>query len=304
MRTAAGAAVLLTAGIAGSAVLLAGGSAAAQTPLPALTGRVVDDAGMLSPAEAERLDALLAALEQRTSVQLVVVSVPSLGEPIEDYAIRLAESWGIGQAEDDNGILLLVSRDDRSARIEVGYGLEGVIPDGLAGRILRDQLAPHFQRNDYAAGFEAAAGALALAASGAYPAAPAEPTRRRARRSRSGLWLLLGLVGLQLLGVLGNAVRPAAAGGAGGLLAGAAGLALGGLVPMLLLLPLGFGAGLLATSVVRNSAGRRSGWGYYGIPGGGGAMWTPGSRGGFGGFSGGFSGGGGGFGGGGASGSW
>ena len=293
-------------------LVAAAATATAQAPLPALTGRVVDEAGLLSSADEERLTTGLAALEQRTSVQLVIATVPSLEEPIEDFAIRLAESWGIGQAEDDNGILLLVSLEDRAARIEVGYGLEAAIPDGLAGRILREELAPHFQRNDYAAGFEAAAGALALAASGEYAAAPPEAARRRAPRSRFGLWLVVGRVALQLLGALGNAVRPAVAGTAGGVLAGGAGFAAGGLTPMLLLLPLGFLAGLLATSFVRGASDRRSGWGYHGVPGGGGAVWVPGSRGGFGagfsggggGFGAGFVGGGGGFGGGGASGSW
>src|SRR3990172_2012534 len=109
-----------------------------QAALPALTGRVVDRAGILSPEEEQRLTTKREAIENETSVQFVIATVPSLeGEPIEDYSIRLAGEWKIGQAGLDNGAIILVVPSERRIRIEVGYGLEPVIPDLLAGRIIR-----------------------------------------------------------------------------------------------------------------------------------------------------------------------
>jgi len=138
----------------GAAVLclaVQGAAFGQETPLPEMTGRVVDQADLLSAAEEAQLADFLARLEAETSVQLVVVSVRQIDGAIEDFSLRLAEAWQIGQAETDNGALVVVSRDDRRARIEVGYGLEAVIPDGLAGRIIRDELAPRFAAGDFAA---------------------------------------------------------------------------------------------------------------------------------------------------------
>ncbi len=105
-----------------------------QAALPALTGRVVDRAGILSPEEEASLTAKLEQIENQTSVQFVVATIPSLeDEPIEDFSIRLAEAWKIGQAGLDNGAIIVVVPSERRIRIEVGYGLEPVIPDGLAG---------------------------------------------------------------------------------------------------------------------------------------------------------------------------
>ena len=280
---------------------------AQETPLPTLTGRVVDEAGLLSPAEEARLEDFLGRLEAETSVQLVLVSVPRVEGAIEDFTLRLAEAWRIGQAETDSGALLVVSRDDRRARIEVGYGLEAVIPDGLAGRIIRDELAPRFADGDFAGGFSAAAAALAQAAAGEYRGrGAATGSRPRPRRGLSALVLVGLLVGLQLLGYVGNAFHPAGAAALGGGIAALLGLFLIGAGSLFWLTPLGLVAGFGATAFTRASAGRRSGWGSGGAPGGAGVLWgAPGLRGGFGGggFSG-FSGGGGSFGGGGASGSW
>ena len=283
---------------------------AQETPVPELSGRVVDEADLLSQAEEAQLEDFLARLEAQTSVQLVLVSVPSIEGAIEDYSIRLAEAWRIGQAETDNGALVLVSRDDRQARIEVGYGLEGVIPDGLAGRIIRDELAPRFAAGDFAGGFGATAAAIAQAARGEYQGAgggtnPAAG-RRSSRRGVSTLVLVGALLLLQLLGYIGNAFHPAGAAAAGGGIAALLGFVMIGVGSLFWLVPLGLLSGFGATAFTRATAGSRSGWGYAGIPGGGGMLWgSPGFRGGgFGGGLGGFVGGGGGFGGGGASGSW
>ena len=276
-----------------------------ETPFPELTGRVVDSAGILSPEDRASLEAALAQLERETTVQVVVASVPRIEGAIEDYSLRLAEHWGIGQAETDNGALVLVSIEDRRARIEVGYGLEGAIPDGLAGRIIRNELAPRFASGEYALGLAATAAALGQAARGEYrAAAPAGPGPQGRRGGRSRAWPLLffgAFIVLQLLGYVGNAFHPAGAAALGGGLAALLGLLLLGGLASLWLAPLGLLAGFGATAFTRATAGRASGWGYAGVPGGGGVAFRGGGFGG--GFSG-FAGGGGGFGGGGASGSW
>ncbi|HBE05553.1 MAG TPA: methanol dehydrogenase, partial [Firmicutes bacterium] len=141
--------VLLFAGL----LLFGAAPAGAETPIPALTGRIVDNGGMLSYGAKESLTNLLEAYEQATTNQIVVATIPSLeNEEIEQFSIRLADAWQIGQAGKDNGAILLIARDDRRMRIEIGYGLEGVINDARAGDILRDVLIPAFQRGDYDTG--------------------------------------------------------------------------------------------------------------------------------------------------------
>ena len=296
---------------AGLCLALSAAAGAQETPIPALTGRVVDEADLLSPDEETQLEDFLARLEAETSVQLVVVSVPRIDGAIEDFSLRLAEAWQIGQAETDNGALVVVSRDDRRARIEVGYGLEAVIPDGLAGRIIRNELAPRFAAGDFAGGFAAASMAVAQAAVGEYGGAGGQPNpgaRRTSRRGISTLVLVGLLLGMQLLGYIGNAFHPAGAAAAGGGIAALLGFLLIGVGSLFWLVPLGLLSGFGATAFTRATAGRTGAWGAGGVPGSG-MMWgSPGFRGGFGGGLGGgfggFAGGGGGFGGGGASGSW
>jgi uncharacterized protein len=124
--------------------------------VPALTGRVVDDADMLSAKAETRLNAELAGLEARTHDQLVVVTLPSLGgKPIEDVGLKLGRCWGVGQRGLDNGVLLIVARAERKIRIEVGYGLEKLLKDELAGEIIRDPIAPAFRKGEYERGIEA-----------------------------------------------------------------------------------------------------------------------------------------------------
>ena len=120
------------------ALLAATASGAHALEVPPLTGRVVDRADVLSPATEAALTARLAAHEDSTSNQVVVLTVPSLdGEVLEPYATRVFRTWGLGQAAADNGVLLLVAVDDRQLRIEVGYGLEGDLTDALSGQIIR-----------------------------------------------------------------------------------------------------------------------------------------------------------------------
>ncbi len=258
--------------------------------VPALTGRVVDLGDVLSPDEERRLTSRLETLERETSTQIVIGIVPSLeGESIEDYTFRVAESWQIGQAGRDNGIVLLVAVEDRRVRIEVGYGLEAVIPDGLAGRIIRERITPAFRRGDYYGGLNAAIEGLELAARQEYPPESAQPRgRMRPGISLGGLFLVFFLSG-----IIGNAMGAFAA----AILGAFFGLVFTGFAWWGV--PLGAVLGLVAMSLFRaGPGGGAGGWTYHPTSGGG---WS-GGGGGFGG--GGFSGGGGGFGGGGASGSW
>jgi uncharacterized protein len=123
---------------------------------PALTGRVVDEAGVLPPAAKGRLTAELAAHEQRTGQQVVVAVVKSLGgQPIEDYGVALGRAWGIGQKGGNTGAILLVSPADRRVRIEVGYGLEGELTDAISATIISQMIIPRFKQGDMAGGIVA-----------------------------------------------------------------------------------------------------------------------------------------------------
>ena len=141
-------------------VLLSGAVSAAfdsaqarQGTLPKPAGRVTDLANVIEAGTEGELDRRLDELEQKTSHEVAVVTVPSLaGTTVEDYAERLFKDWGIGQAKADNGVLVLVAPNEREMRIEVGYGLEGILPDGLAGEIIRDTFIPRFRNGDYNGG--------------------------------------------------------------------------------------------------------------------------------------------------------
>ena len=143
----------------------------AETEIPFLSGRVNDTAGLLSEETVERLQKLLKAHEDSTSNQVVVLTIPSLeGEPLEEYSIRVVDTWKLGQKGKDNGVLLLVSRDDRKVRIEVGRGLEGDLPDITCGTIIRREIIPHFKQGDYNAGISAGVEAILSAIRGSYTA--------------------------------------------------------------------------------------------------------------------------------------
>ena len=135
-----------------SAVLLA----QQEVSIPPLTARVTDLTGTLSGAEQAALSARLAELETRKGSQISVLIVPTVRpETIEQFALRVADSWKLGRKGVDDGALLLVSRDDREVRIEVGYGLEGAIPDATANRVIDNFVLPYFREGDYAGGINA-----------------------------------------------------------------------------------------------------------------------------------------------------
>jgi uncharacterized protein len=235
---------------------------------PAPTGHVNDHARLLKPAEVERLEASLAERERATGAQMVIAIFPSLeGESLEDFSIRLAQQWRIGRKGLDDGVILLVFVRDRRMRMEVGYGLEPVIPDAVAGAIIRETLAPAFREQRWAAGLEAAADAVFARVGKGQPAArgPRAPSAPRSGMAMAALALIV----IVMVGMALAAQRTARRlqGRRRGYTAGPQGW----YVPP----PIWYG-------------GRRGGWG-GGWSGGGG---------------GGFSGGGGSFGGGGASGQW
>ncbi|SDS05713.1 uncharacterized protein SAMN05216198_1081 [Halopseudomonas litoralis] len=141
------------------------GSSAQQAPaelaLPQLTGRVVDQAELLSAPVEAQLTQMLAGHEQATTEQVVVVTVPDLqGRSIEEFGVQLGREWGIGQQDEDNGALLIVSRDDRRMRIEVGYGLEGRLTDAQSSIIINQILAPAFRQGDFEGGIIAGTEAM------------------------------------------------------------------------------------------------------------------------------------------------
>ncbi len=269
------------------AALLLAPPALAQD-FPPLTGRVVDQANLLSDEQEYELTQRLAALEAASTRQLVVATVTSLQDhEIEDYGYRLGRRWGIGQNEASNGVILLVAPNERKVRIEVGYGLEGILTDALTGQIIRDRILPRFRENDYPGGIMA--GAQEVIAQLQAPPEVAEQRAQAAQRSRRD-----GDTGTIPPGYL---------------------IFILGAFFIIFLLPWATRAlEKRHDRAYRRGGGRRSrrrdsdvwlwgpGWGGGGSWSGGGSSWGGGSWGGGGG--GGFSGGGGSFGGGGASGSW
>jgi len=150
--------------------------AALAADVPYLTGRVVDNAEILSPATRERLTATLAAHEQATTNQVVVLTVETLdGESIEGFATRVFDEWQLGQKGRDNGVLVIVAPKDRRMRIEVGYGLEGTLTDAVAARIIRDRMTNWFKAGRYDDGVAAGVDAIVATLEGREAAAAAAP---------------------------------------------------------------------------------------------------------------------------------
>ncbi len=137
--------------------------------VPSLSRRVTDLTGTLSVGEQRQLEDTLSRFEEETSNQLVVLIIPALdGESIEDYSLRVAEKNKIGTKEHRNGVLLLIAKDDRKMRIEVGYGLEGALPDAISDQIIRRIIVPEFRDGDYTGGIEAGVNAIISATKGEY----------------------------------------------------------------------------------------------------------------------------------------
>jgi uncharacterized protein len=149
------------AGLLTALVLMTTAPALAALDFPPLTGRVVDEAGILAPDVKARLEAGLKALEDKSSDQLVVVTLASLrGDDIADYGYQLGRAWGIGQKSLNNGALLIVAPNERKVRIEVGYGLEPILTDALTSVVIQSAILPKFKQGDMAGGIEAGVAAL------------------------------------------------------------------------------------------------------------------------------------------------
>lgn len=265
----------------------------ALQPIPPLTGRVVDAANWLAPESRAALADRLADIEARRGSQIAILTVATTQpEPVEAYSIRVVDAWKLGRKGIDDGVLILVAREDRTVRIEVGRGVEGVIPDAVAKRIVEEQMIPRFRQGEVAAGLDAAVTAVEARLAGEDLPPPA--ARPRGREPDDGM----GWIGFALMAaVLGGGLLRAVLGpllGTGV----AASLVGGGVWWLSGSLLFGLGAAVLALFFLLGGGGRGPG------------PWISGGHGGRGGFGGGFggggswSGGGGGFSGGGASGRW
>ena len=265
----------------------------AEQPIPPLKARVTDLTATLTAAQVAELEASLAQFEARKGAQIVVLIVPTTEpEVIEQYAIRVADAWKIGRKGIDDGAILLIAKNDRRMRIEVGYGLEGILPDAINKRIIAEIIAPALRQGDFYAGIRAGAEQMMRTIDGENLPAP---KARQQSASDSGwgsflpiAFMLVLVVGGVLRAMFGRLLGSVAT---GGVMAVAAWFLIGALAVTALAGILGF-----ILTVVMGGMGR-------------GGVLPIGGLGGFGGGSGGssgggFSGGGGGFGGGGASGDW
>jgi uncharacterized protein len=263
-------------------VLLLALSAWAEVAVPQLSRRVTDLTATLSAGQVEELENRLAAFEAKKGSQIAVLIVPTTQpEDIAQFGIRVAEQWKIGRRNIDDGVILIVAKDDHRLRIEVGYGLEGAIPDAIAKRVIAETITPQFKAGDFYAGINAGVEQLMRLIEGEALPPPAAPRSG----ATDGTFVTLVVVGIFAGWLLSTLMSRPAAGGIAALGSGAVGAMLLGFTPVLL---------FIAVFVFAAVAS--------GFHGGG---WSSGGRGG-GGFGGGGSwgGGGGGFGGGGASGSW
>jgi len=179
--------IVVAAALAALVLALLAAPAAAAPAFPALTGRVVDDAHVLSPATAAGLDQKLADLEAKTGRQLVVVTLPSLqGYDIADYGYQLGRAWGIGQKGQNNGVLFIVAPAEHKVRIEVGYGLEPILTDALSSVILQNEVLPKFRSGDVEGGVAAGTDALITQLSLDQASAEANVTRAQQQNQPHG----------------------------------------------------------------------------------------------------------------------
>jgi uncharacterized protein len=283
-------------------LLLALGLALAQVPVPPLTARVTDVTGTLTAQQRAALEERLAAFEARKGSQIAVLIVPTTQpETIEQFGIRAADAWKIGRQGVDDGALLLVALKDRTLRIEVGYGLEGALPDARAKRIIEDYIVPRFKAGDFFGGIDAGVSRMMSVIEGEpLPPPRAIPGGAARGGEAPGLYELL-FIGFMLVFVVGGVVRAMFGRFFGSsLIGGIAGFA-GWLMLGSLIAGIGVGVVALVLSLMSGaSSGRRGSW-YPGPVGGGMGGW---GGGGWSGGGGSWGGGGGGFGGGGASGRW
>jgi uncharacterized protein len=296
-------------GLVAAGALLAGLALADEVAIPPLKARVTDLTATLSASEIQALETRLREFERRKGSQIAVLILPSTQpETIEQYSIRVAEAWKIGRSRVDDGAILVVAKNDRRLRVEVGRGLEGVIPDAIAKRVVSDVIAPRFKANDFYGGVSAGADALIKLIDGEPLPAPPEVS---GTFDRAIDFHLISILVIALLvseaifkRLFGRVVGATIAGGIVGVIVWI-------VAGVLVFAVLGGMAGFLVALFVEGAgAARRGGWSSRGRGGSrsssdwSGGGWSGGGWSGGGGDSGGFSGGGGDFGGSGASGSW
>lgn len=251
-----------------------------QVAVPELTRRVTDLTATLSADQVTSLENTLATFETQKGSQIAVLIVPTTQpEDIAQFGIRVAERWKIGRAKEDDGVILLVAKDDRKLRLEVGYGLEGAIPDAIAKRVIAETITPYFKAGDFYGGIDAGVQQVMRLIEGESLPPPADSSY--SVDSDSFLTLVFG--GIIAGWVLGFMMSRPVAGMVAGLGSGAIGTIILGFTPVLLFIILFVFIG------VASGSSRGGGWSSGGGGTGGGGSWG---------------GGGGGFGGGGASGSW
>ncbi len=270
--------------LSGLLLALVLGAAQAEVAVPPLSARVTDLTGTLDPGQVSVLEQRLAAFEQEKGSQIAILILPSTApEAIEQYSIRVAESWKIGRKGVDDGVILLVAKDDRKLRIEVGYGLEGALPDVIAKRIIEEVILPRFRAGDFYGGITDGVESIIGVIKG-------EPLPEPAAESYGGnldAFFAAGFMAFALIGILlTHLFGPLVAGGLTGSAAGIAAWAVSKSVVVGLFAAVFVG---IFFSGMRGGRGGTGGWSSGGGSSGGG---------------GGFSGGGGSFGGGGASGGW
>ncbi|MEK6210085.1 MAG: TPM domain-containing protein [Pseudomonadota bacterium] len=279
--------MLLVRAAAAAVLLLAFCAAAEDAPIPPLTGRVVDLNGALTVEQKRELEASLEAFETRKGSQIaVVITGTTFPEPIESFAIRVAEAWKIGRKGVDDGIVVVIAKSDQAMRIEVGYGLEGAVPDAVAKRLIEEEFIPKFRGGDFYGGLRAGLDRLIRVIDGEPLPAPKQETGRGSDLRSIEAYFVLFMAIVIAVGGLLRALF--------GRLPAATIVSLGtGLLAWLIVAPVIVAVlvGIVAFIFTLAGGGHRGGMGSGGF-----------GRGGFGG--GGFSGGGGGFGGGGASGRW
>ena len=285
------------------ALLMCWASAAvADVAVPPLSGRVVDQTGTLSSGDISSLTQTLKALELRKGSQVAVLIVPTTQpETIEQYSIRVAEAWKIGRKKIDDGALLVIAKDDRKLRIEVGYGLEGPLNDATAKRIIDEIITPKFRSGDFSGGISAGIDRIIGVIDGEPLPPPAPPSVQQypGLQDVNPGWAIFGVfvLGAILRGTLGRLAGAIVTGGFVGVMAWfVAGSLLGSIIASIVV--------FIITLVVdlNSPQGRNSGGSWSGS--GGSSSGSSWSSSGSSDSGGGFSGGGGSFGGGGASGSW
>lgn len=257
----------------------------AQQKVPTLSARVTDETGTLTSNEIANLDQILSAFEKRKGSQIVILMVPTTApESIEQYGIRVADQWKLGRKQVDDGAILIIAKSDRALRIEVGYGLEGVLTDVASKRIIDQIIVPHFKQQDFYGGINAGVRALIRLIDGEALPSPTQSSAQYRKQMNIEQYLPAVLV---IALVLGGILRSVLGRFPGSLVTGGVVAVLAWLIFGAVSMALFAGAIALVIALTGIGFGRR-GFGGHSSGGGGGS----------------FSGGGGGFGGGGSSGRW